>query len=612
MSNPRGGISDGSLEAFVHPIAFQETKTPPSRRSLVMKKLSVVGVVLVGIVLAGCPFLIDEDEYGSLQVAFNLSDSKTIQYIDFSQVNTGTVYLKQGGVTKYTKALTINVASKTGQCTITDIRVGDYDVRVELYDSGSKLLYFGDDTVGIDPGENGTEIVTLVKNIATLSISGSWEEEVSGLDHATVQLKQAGVVKYAGNLVLNVAGKTISGGIDGIVPGSYEVYVEIQDSSDTALFAGTQSMTIVVGTNSVEVTLELTTGSVVIQIGGDVTAPQITAGPSEVLTRSEVEITWVTNEDATSNVCYSTVSGFNYQVQTDWAPVGRDLSADATSHSVTISGLADGTYYYVVVSVDGSGNMTVGDERSFVIPSGPTTGLVQLNTDLQSLGLSLRLILIVDYGTTGGYRGMTVTSYALSEAEIVQGDYESVMESNPSSYKMGASYPVETITWYEAVSFCNSISVLCGLQPVYNEITWQPDFTKNGLYLPTEAQWVHAAGGPNHYTWSLSDTFVSSDYTWNTSNPTPVKSHPPNGFGLYDMSGNVSEWLTDWYGGDYPYTGQTDPLGPTSGSALVANGGNFKSDSEGIKSDIHGYAGNPTPGDYRLGFRVAFGGFGKW
>ena len=79
------------------------------------------------------------------------------------------------------------------------------------------------------------------------------------------------------------------------------------------------------------------------------------------------------------------------------------------------------------------------------------------------------------------------------------------------------------------------------------------------------------------------------------------------------MSGNVSEWLTDWYGGNYPYSGQTDPVGPTTGSALVNAGGNFsESTFYGIQSDTHGYAGGPTPGDYRLGFRVALGGFGKW
>ena len=220
-----------------------------------MKKFSVVAVVLVGIVLAGCPFLIDEEEYGSLQVAFNLSDSKAIQYIDFTQVSSGTVFLKQGGVPQYSEPLTIDVASKSGQCTITEIRVGDYDVRVELYDSGSALLYFGDDTVSIGPGENGTKIVTLEKNIAALSISGSWVEEVAGLDHAIVRLKQASVVKYGGNLALNLAGKTISGGIDGIVPDSYDVYVEIQDASDTALFTGTQSMTILTGDNSAVIAL---------------------------------------------------------------------------------------------------------------------------------------------------------------------------------------------------------------------------------------------------------------------------------------------------------------------------------------------------------------------
>ena len=103
---------------------------------------------------------------------------------------------------------------------------------------------------------------------------------------------------------------------------------------------------------------------------------------------------------------------------------------------------------------------------TYTIQVQPASTVDQLNATLQSLGVSLRLILIVNYGTTGEYRGMTVTSYALSETEVEQGDYQSVMGSNPSSYKMGNNYPIETVTWYEAASFCNS-RVSVGKFPIF-------------------------------------------------------------------------------------------------------------------------------------------------
>ena len=152
-----------------------------------------------------------------------------------------------------------------------------------------------------------------------------------------------------------------------------------------------------------------------------------------------------------------------------------------------------------------------------------TGSAASVNTTLAAQGLSMRVVHIIGTGATDTYRGMTLTSYALSETEVTQGDYETVMGSNPASgYGAGSNYPVYYVSWYDAVRFANALSTLCDLQPVYNETTWAADFTENGFYLPTDAQWEYAAGGPNHYIWPLGDTFDASDYVYGGMHLTPV------------------------------------------------------------------------------------------
>lgn len=240
-----------------------------------------------------------------------------------------------------------------------------------------------------------------------------------------------------------------------------------------------------------------------------------------------------------------------------------------------------------------------------------------INTALQSNGLDIRLVSIIPGGTTNSYRGMTLTSYALSETEVTQGDYETVSGPTGTNYVFGGygagdTNPVMFVSWDEAIKFCNDLSALCGLEKVYNESTGEADFTKNGFYIPTEAQWEYAAGGPEHYEWSLGNTFKKSDYVIDDTQSRPVKSHPANGFGLYDMSGNLLEWSHDWYGKTFPHIAATDPSGPSNSSQRVYKGGGWKtSDSFYLRIEYR-MRRDPSAGHQELGFRVAAGGFGNW
>jgi formylglycine-generating enzyme required for sulfatase activity len=163
----------------------------------------------------------------------------------------------------------------------------------------------------------------------------------------------------------------------------------------------------------------------------------------------------------------------------------------------------------------------------------------------------------------------------------------------PATGEVQGNRPVENVTWYDAIEFCNKLSEKEGLQPVYTisgrtpatgypitGATVTADWGKNGYRLPTEAQWEYAAKGgpdsPGSYTYAGSNTI--GDVAWYSSN-SGDKTHEvgkkdPNGLGLYDMSGTVWEWCWDWYG-SYSSDAQTDPAGAVSGTGRVERGGGW-------------------------------------
>ena len=185
---------------------------------------------------------------------------------------------------------------------------------------------------------------------------------------------------------------------------------------------------------------------------------------------------------------------------------------------------------------------------------------------------------------------VTLDSYYIGETEITQAQWRAVMGSNPSSYT-GDNRPVESVSWNDAQEFCKKLSELTGKRYV----------------LPTEAQWEYAARGGNQskgYTYSGSSNIdeVAIYYSNSGSGHSKVKSKKPNELGIYDMSGNVWEWCSDWYGG-YSSSSQPNPQGPSSGSDRVLRGGSW----HGIASRCrvayrHSYV--PSITDHRYGFRV--------
>ena len=168
------------------------------------------------------------------------------------------------------------------------------------------------------------------------------------------------------------------------------------------------------------------------------------------------------------------------------------------------------------------------------------------------------------WDSTKPVHSVTLDSYYVGECEVTQAQWRAIMGNNPSKFT-GDDNPVEMVNWEDAQAFCRELSRVSGKTYV----------------LPTEAQWEYAArGGKKNQGCKYSGSSEMSDvaWYWNNSNKQthPVKQKQPNELGLYDMSGNVWEWCSDWYGANYYSSGpNSNPTGPSSGRYRVVRGGGW-------------------------------------
>jgi formylglycine-generating enzyme required for sulfatase activity len=161
-----------------------------------------------------------------------------------------------------------------------------------------------------------------------------------------------------------------------------------------------------------------------------------------------------------------------------------------------------------------------------------------------------------------------VDDFYLGKYEVTQEEWGAVMGSNPSRFKEGGKYPVDNISWDDTREFIRRLRKLSGLK-------WR---------LPTEAEWEYAArsGGKNQRFAGIDSESNLDNYAWHDGN-SGMKTHPvgekrPNGLGLYDMSGNVWEWVQDRYDRDYYRQSPTDnPKGDPFGVNRIVKGGSAQS-----------------------------------
>jgi sulfatase modifying factor 1 len=201
--------------------------------------------------------------------------------------------------------------------------------------------------------------------------------------------------------------------------------------------------------------------------------------------------------------------------------------------------------------------------------------------------------------------------FYMGETEVTQGEYQSITGTNPSYFSScGTDCPVEYISWHEVAEYANALSVADGLTECFtctNGFCTTPNspYTCDGYRLPTEAEWEYAARAGTDYVYAGSNTV--GDVAWYYSNASstthPVAQTLPNDWGLYDMSGNVWEWIWDWYdSGYYSSSPSSDPAGPTSASDRVVRGGSWYDVASNAR-----VAGRSSPpfGRYDIGFRLS-------
>ncbi len=185
---------------------------------------------------------------------------------------------------------------------------------------------------------------------------------------------------------------------------------------------------------------------------------------------------------------------------------------------------------------------------------------------------------------------VTLSGYKINKYEVTQSQWEVIFGNNPSRFKHCNRCPVESVSWNDVQEFIQKLNKISGLK----------------YRLPTEAEWEYAARGGQSYKYSGSNKIGS--VAWYEKNDGSSKTHPvgqkyPNGYGLYDMSGNVWEWCSDGYR-DYNTESQSNPRGSLSSSLYVNRGGSWLSKEQLCRVSVRAYTPPMIRYDF-IGFRLA-------
>ncbi len=363
----------------------------------------------------------------------------------------------------------------------------------------------------------------------------------------------------------------------------------------------------------------------------DFTAPKVVSGLAAELStgKTSVTLTWKDPGDKDFDhveICFVSNDGTVDSEKSEAVEVKKGVQTKVFDK--IDSNMA--YYMYFIVTVDTLGNKSSGNSTKVYVAA--VSKIPEGFEEIPAVLIAGTENWTPSSSVFKSGRKLEIVSFYMSDHPVTRGEYKAVMGIDPSTARANdkdgkeltgddavKNNPVNYISWYDALVYCNTLSIKEGLTPCYViggktdpkdwgsvptswDDTWNAatcDFTADGYRLPSEAEWEWAARGGESYTYAGSDNI--DEVAWyNTTGTRDVKTKKANAYGLYDMSGNVWEWCWDRYGS---ISSDTPISGPASGSSRCLRGGAWNNFADGAQVADRG--GNyPLDRIFNFGFRV--------